>query len=297
MGSVRFAIGLPNVGPFADPAALVDLAVSADGSGWDAVFLWDHLLYRDGWDVTDPWVALGAIATRTHRVRLGLLVAALPRQLPWEVAKRAVSLQQLSGGRFVLGAGLGSIPEEHSGFGADPDPRVRADRLDEALRVIRGLTGGQPFSHEGEHFRVRDVALRPAAPDGGLPIWIGGRWPNRRPMRRAARWDGLVATHADHGKGETMPPGQLREVVDYALEHRDPLARSLDVAVEGWTDEAPDRAWAQVEPYVGSGLTWWIEALGWWRGDLQAASRRIEAGPPKSPSDLGEPGSGEVRAH
>ncbi len=157
----------------------------------------------------------------------------------------------------------------------------RADRLDEALDVIQGLASGQAFSHDGAHFRVDEVAMRPAALGDRLTIWIGGRWPNRRPIRRAARYDGLVATHADFGKGETMPPAALQEIVDYTLDHRHPSAPPLDVAVRAWTDQAPDRAFEQVSPYVGSGLSWWIEALGWWRGDLRAASRRIEAGPPR----------------
>src|SRR6266513_3313588 len=134
-----FAIGVPNVGPFADPGLISELGVLAEHSGWDAIFVWDHLLYRDDWPVADPWVTLAGVASRTDRILLGLMVAALPRQLPGEVAKRALTLHQLSEGRFLLGAGLGSMPEEYEAFGREADLLIRAERLDEALEIIARL--------------------------------------------------------------------------------------------------------------------------------------------------------------
>src|SRR3954447_1617963 len=81
---LRFAIGVPNVGPFADSRLITELALLAERSGWDAIFVWDHLLYRDDWPVVDPWVTLGTVLSSTDRLVAGLMVAALPRQLPWE---------------------------------------------------------------------------------------------------------------------------------------------------------------------------------------------------------------------
>src|SRR4051812_16963156 len=101
----RFAVGLPTVGPFADPTTLVDLAVAAEEHGWDGVFLWDHLLYHDpDWGVVNSVVVASAIAARTTRVRLGVLVMALPRRRVQTVAREIATLDRLSGGRVVFGA-------------------------------------------------------------------------------------------------------------------------------------------------------------------------------------------------
>jgi alkanesulfonate monooxygenase SsuD/methylene tetrahydromethanopterin reductase-like flavin-dependent oxidoreductase (luciferase family) len=279
MGGVRYAVDLPNVGPFADPALLCRFAVAAEDSGWDGFFLWDHLLYSDDWPVVDPWVTLAAIATRTVRLRLGLCVAGLARQLPWEVAKRAVTIDQLSGGRFVLGVGLGSRPDEYTAFGQSANESLRAERLDEALDVITSSWSGKSFSHDGRHFQVAAPAMIPVPLQRPrIPIWVGGRWPNRAPFRRAARFEGVFPIHASYGSGETMPPGELRQVVDYVAAHRADTA--FDVALEGRTSPGQQAA-ERIGEYVDAGLTWWVEALGWWRGDLSCARERVDAGPPR----------------
>src|SRR5436190_11797564 len=134
----RYAVGLPNIREYADPGLLVDLAADAEAAGWDGLFLWDHLAAPDSEPLptpaTDPWVAMSAIAARTERMRLGIMVVALARRRPWKVAREAVSLDRLSGGRLALGVGLGSGDySEFEALGEDPDRRVRADRLDEGL--------------------------------------------------------------------------------------------------------------------------------------------------------------------
>lgn len=275
---VNYAIDLPNVGLFADPNLLAELAVATERAGWDGFFLWDHLLYADDWPVVDPWVTLAAIAARTERIRLGLCVALLARQLPWEVAKRAATIDQLSGGRFILGAGLGSRTEEFTAFGLSSDPTERAGRLDEALEIVTASWSGLPFAHEGRHFQVEAPAMTPVpAQRPRIPIWVGGRWPNRAPFRRAARFDGVFPIHASYGSGETMPPEELGAVVDYVARRR---AAPFDVALEGATS-SDGRDVARIDEYVAVGLTWWVEALGWWRGDVVSARQRIDAGPPR----------------
>src|SRR4051794_14288515 len=98
----RFAVGLPNVGPFADPGTLLALAVAAEEHGWDGVFLWDHVLYHDpDWGVVSSVVAASAIAARTSRITLGVLVTALPRRRVQTVARETATLDLLSGGRLV----------------------------------------------------------------------------------------------------------------------------------------------------------------------------------------------------
>jgi hypothetical protein len=102
------------------------------------------------------------------------------------------------------------------------------------------------------------------------------------PFRRAARWDGVMPTHVRYGLGETVPP-DLRDVIRFTQQHGT-AAGPFDVALEGRTDGAtPDRGAKHLAPYVQAGLTWWIEALGWWLGTPADAPTRVRQGPPVQP--------------
>jgi alkanesulfonate monooxygenase SsuD/methylene tetrahydromethanopterin reductase-like flavin-dependent oxidoreductase (luciferase family) len=277
---VSYAVGLPTVGEFGDPGALVDLADAAEEAGWDGVFFWDHLLYSQrGWPVANATVVAGAAAAVTSRIRLGVLINAVARRRPAQLAAETATLDVLSGGRAVFGAGLGSYPDEWTRLGEDGDPRTRADLLDESLAVIDALWSGTEVHHRGARLTVDGVRM-PLTPvqRPRVPVWIGGAWPARRPFRRAAKWDGVMPIHRDYGSGQTMPPATLAEVLRYVAEHRDPSAAPIDVALEGRTDPGDT---GTVPPYAAAGLTWWIEACGWWRGGLAAARDRVAAGPPR----------------
>jgi alkanesulfonate monooxygenase SsuD/methylene tetrahydromethanopterin reductase-like flavin-dependent oxidoreductase (luciferase family) len=282
---MRHAVGLPNVGDYGDPSLLVDLAGQAEAAGWDGVFVWDHVAYRErGWPVADPYLTVTAIAAATARVRLGVLASALPRRRPWKLARETATLDVLSGGRLVVGVGLGSqAEEEFAAFGEDGDPRVRADKLDEGLAILDGLWRGEPFSHGGRHYRVAETVFLPRPLQRPrIPVWVAGRWPNRRPFRRAARWDGVFPTHAEVGHADTMTPAQLEEIVRYTRARRPAGLAPLEVVVEGHTggqDPAADRA--RVAALEAVGLSWWIEKLGWFNGPVATARRRIQAGPPR----------------
>jgi alkanesulfonate monooxygenase SsuD/methylene tetrahydromethanopterin reductase-like flavin-dependent oxidoreductase (luciferase family) len=107
----RCAVGVPNVGPFGDPLLLVDLAVAAEEHGWDGFFVWDHLLYQDpSWHVADPLVVITAVAARTARIKIAVMVNVLARRRVGKVARESVTLDMLSGGRLIVGAGLGRCP-------------------------------------------------------------------------------------------------------------------------------------------------------------------------------------------
>lgn len=276
---MRFAIGLPNVGEYGDPQVLLELAVAAEQAGWDGVNVWDHLLYHHrSWPVADPIVSASAIATATRSVRIGLLMLALPRRRPWKLAKELATLDRLSNGRLVAGFGLGSMASEYSAFGEDTDPKLRAEKLDEGLEIVDGCLRGASVSFPGRHYQVDDVQLLPASvQQPRLPIWVAGRWPNRAPFRRAARWDGVLPVHADFGKGETMPPDAVVDIRDYVVGHRS-TTEGFDLAVEGMTARGSVDA-GRLAGYERAGVTWWVEALGWWRGDVNAAMQRIREGP------------------
>jgi alkanesulfonate monooxygenase SsuD/methylene tetrahydromethanopterin reductase-like flavin-dependent oxidoreductase (luciferase family) len=284
--SLKFAVGAPNVAAFANPGYLVELAAKAEEARWDGFFVWDHLFYRSpDRAAVEPWSIIAAAAAVTSRIRLGVLMTAVPRRRPALLAQQVATIDLLSSGRVVFGAGLGSMREEYERFGEDGDLAVRARKLDEALEVLCALWSGESVTHEGEFFMVDDAMLRPP-PLQRPPIWIAGRWPNRAPFRRAARYDGVMPTHATYPHGSFMTPRELREIVTYVEGHRRRRER-IAVVMEGESTTAHQLA--DIAPsYARAGLTWWVEKLGWWRGDLDAARRRVEAGP-TSPTALSTP--------
>ena len=244
---MRYGLTLPIFDELADPGVLAALAVEAEQAGWDGVFLWDHVHYRlPTTRATDPWIALAAMADRTQRVLLGPMVTPLARRRPQVVARQVVALDHLSGGRVVLGAGLGldSSGGELSKFGEETDDRRRAGMLDEALELIRALTAGEPVDHHGTYFTAEDVTFRPPAVNGSIPIWVAARWPNRRPLRRAARYDGVFVID--------LEPADLEE----ALRYLEPLRRPgpFDVVVQVPADE-------DTRPWEEAGATWWLAAF------------------------------------
>jgi len=106
---MRYGLALPTGGECGDPRFLVELAVLGERSGWDGVFLEDYVLFQGAADAPtcDTWAVLAALAVRTERVLLGTMVTPLARRRPWVVARQAAAVDQLSGGRMVLGVGLG----------------------------------------------------------------------------------------------------------------------------------------------------------------------------------------------
>lgn len=201
---MRYLLSVP---PFTDAARVVRWGVAAEAAGWDGVFLWDHLRWRESVDppVHDPWVLLGAIAAQTDRVLLGTLVTPLSRRRPAVLAKQLLTLDHLSGGRAVLGVGLGEPPDrDFSDWGDEADPRVRARMLDEHLAVLDGLLRGERVDHDGDHYAVHAQVRPGPVTRPRPPVWVAGVVPNRRPLARARRWEGVVPI------GEDLTPDALR---------------------------------------------------------------------------------------
>ena len=267
--AIRFALDFPPFGELAHPKMLAEVAVAAEEAGWDGVFLWDHIMYREPiTDAGDPWIGLAAIAAATERVVLGPMVTPLPRRRPQIVARQAAALDQLSGGRFVLGAGLGldRSGRELSAFGEEPDDKTRAAMLDESLQIIDGLWSGEVFTSTGIHYTVDDVRFLPRPVQGPRPpIWLAGRWPNRRPMRRAARWDGLFLI-------DQTDPGELASAAEFIEQERGTLD-SFDLVTHRpyGTDPAP---------WIDAGATWWVTETPF-ESSAAAIFEVAEAGPPR----------------
>jgi alkanesulfonate monooxygenase SsuD/methylene tetrahydromethanopterin reductase-like flavin-dependent oxidoreductase (luciferase family) len=262
---MRYGICLANLGSYADPRLAVRVAQTAEESGWDAVFIWDHLAFVWGPPSADSYTTLAAIAASTERVLLGTAVTPVARRRLQVLANQVASLDVLSGGRVVFGAGLGGSPSEFRKFGEPADAKLRAAKLDEGLDLLRRLWSGERVLHRGEHFTVDDVQLAPTPLQSKLPIWIGGNRPAS--LRRASRWEGWIADSSDP-TGMTLTPEDVRRSIET-------IGRSdgYDVAVLGEREEADPAA------YERAGTTWWLENLHDERGSLDDVVRLVSAGP------------------
>ncbi|MFF1696317.1 LLM class flavin-dependent oxidoreductase [Streptomyces sp. NPDC058257] len=286
---MRFSVNIPNFGDFADPRAVAKLAVAAEQAGWDGLFVWDHVLHRKhaGRPFGDPWMLLTAAALATSRIRLGTLVTPVARRRPQQLARQVATLDVLSGGRVTFGAGLGGpIEDEYASFGDTSDPKVLAERLDEGLDLLQRYWSGEPVNHEGRHYQARDVTLLPATVQRPRPpIWVAGFWPNRPPMRRAARWDGVVPLFTDAKHGHLPPIEQVRDLVAYVRKQReDRSGAPFDIVLGGATpgDDAA-RTRDLIGPAAEAGATWWDERQIQTSEDLDRLTpvlRRVEQGPP-----------------
>ena len=270
-GAMRHALSVANIGTYSDPRVTAELARTAEASGWDGLFVWDHLGFVWGPPAADPWVTLAAVAAATSSIRIGTAVTPVARRRPQVLAQQVATLDLLSGGRVVFGAGLGGAESEFARFGEPVDARVRAEMLDEGLDVLRRFWAGEEVRHRGAHYLVEGVTLAPTPVQERVPIWIGG---NRPPsLRRAARWDGWLADSADP-TGMTMSPDDVRtslETIRAARAGDEPF----DVGVLGRSDRSdPAR-------YADAGATWWVENVHDRRGPLDEMRALVAAGPPR----------------
>ena len=165
---MRHGVFVAPFGSLADPALVARFAARAEAAGWDGFFLWDHVFYVDVDELADPWITLAAVAMATERLVIGPMVTPLARRRMPKLARETVSLDRLSGGRLVLGVGVGSDRTGEFTFpGEEPDARARAAALDDGLIALTDLWAGTR-----------------------IPVWVGSRALSPRPLRRAARWDG-----------------------------------------------------------------------------------------------------------
>ena len=284
---MRFSINIPNFGDFADPETAARVAADAEAAGWDGLFVWDHVVHRksDRRSFGDPWMLLTACALATSRIKLGPLLTPVARRRPEQVARQVSTLDNLSDGRVIFGAGLGApVDDEFGSFGEPTDPKVLAERLDEGLQLLDRYWSGESVTHNGRHFQVNDVTLLPPPVQRPrVPVWIGGYWPHRRPMRRAACWDGAVPLFLSAKHGFVPPVDEVRDLVAYVRSHRDGESdRPFEIVLGGPTPTDASGARDVLGPLVEAGATWWDERRP--QDDqitlLEPVLRRVEAGPP-----------------
>lgn len=278
---MQYGVILPNVGPLARIDYLTQLARHAEASGWHGVFLSDHIAvpgalhsrypYRtDGRfplaaadPILEPVVTLSYLAAVTGRLRLGFSVLVLPYRHPVLNAKMLATLDVISDGRLILGAGVGWMAEEF-GF-LDADYRARGGVTDEQIRILRALWTDDAPEIEGEHYRVSgfQIAPRPVSRPHP-PIWTGGV--SAPALRRAARL-------GDGWHGVRQTPDDIRRVVSRITELRAntglpmdgyqfSLRAGLDITAApgdgaGRTPlrGAPEQIAADLDEYARAGLT------------------------------------------
>jgi alkanesulfonate monooxygenase SsuD/methylene tetrahydromethanopterin reductase-like flavin-dependent oxidoreductase (luciferase family) len=278
---LKYGLYLPCFGKSAHPLILADMALEAEKAGWDGFFLWDHLVeWEQRVPLYDSFTCLAAIAVKTKRIRIGTTVTALPRLKPWNVARQTVTLDHLSGGRLILGVGLGVKEScDYARFGEVDDNRVLAEKLDESLDIITGLWKGKPFSYTGKHYRLgKSVFLPSTKQKPRIPIWVAASWPREAPFRRAAKWDGVIPLRF---QGELLDPRGLREALEYLRTIRK-SSEPFQVASIGWTTGVNrKRNVEKVGTFAEAGTTWWLESLYTKRDSPEEMRNRIRLGPPK----------------
>ena len=253
----------------------------AEQAGWDGLFIGDAI-----WCV-DPIVSLTAAAMVTSRIRLGTMVIPMPLRRPWKVASESAALDNLSGGRLILGLATGAVWMGWQGF---PDEvtgtKARAEMLDESIDILTLLYQRKQFDYAGKHYHLKltlvDEMHYPPKPvqQPRIPLWVPGVWPRMKSMRRVLKCDGLLPQKMNkEGKFEDVTPADIREMKAYIDANRT-LTTPFDITMEGQT-AGLDRAQVQdkLYPWIEAGITWWIEGL--WMESTDQIKERIRQGPPK----------------
>lgn len=228
------------------------MARTAEQVGFDSLWVGDHLLFRDDAGTRGPWEAwsvLAGLAAVTERVELGPLVASATFHNPALIAKKVATIDEMSGGRLILGLGAGWNEVEYRAFGLAFDHR--GDRFEEAFAIIRGLLREGWVDHDGRYFQVRDCELLPRGPrPTGPPIMLGtiGHRMLRLAAAHADSWNAWFRWYGNTPEGV----GSLRDAVDAACAEvgRDPasLDRTVAVLVQLRDGEIPTRGGGEPGP-------------------------------------------------
>ncbi len=232
---LKVGVQLPEVEREVRWPEILDMVRAIEDLGYDSVWVGEHLLYR--WPDRpsrapwEAWTAMAAIAAATTRVEFGPLVACTNFHNPALLAKQASTIDEISGGRLILGLGAGWNETEFRAFGFPFDHRI--DRFEEAFTIIRTLLRDGAIDFDGQFYQARDCELLPPGPrPGGPPLMVGSIGPRmlRITMPHVDSWNVWFADTGNSPEG--VPP--LRDTVDVACRDvgRDPAEVERTVAVQ-----------------------------------------------------------------
>jgi alkanesulfonate monooxygenase SsuD/methylene tetrahydromethanopterin reductase-like flavin-dependent oxidoreductase (luciferase family) len=269
---MRSGLFLPLFDALAEPQLVSRLAAEAEEAGWDGVFVWDHVSWREPvLEIADAWITLAAIAAATERVRFGPMIVPLARRRPVKVARESVTLDRLGRGRLTLGAGLGSdvFGREFSATGEEIDERRRGRMLDESLEILTAAWSGEQVRHHRENYTVDGIHFLPRPIQRpGIPVWIAGSYGKPKPLRRAAGHQGFFPINLEHAD-------QLAEITsDLATLRVEDVSGS-----ESFDVVAALALGLDPEPYAAAGATWWLVEFPWEELSVDHVRGVIREGP------------------
>jgi probable F420-dependent oxidoreductase len=230
-----------------------EIGIRAENNGFDSLWLYDHMLYREEDQPTigiwECWTFLSALAEATRKVELGTLVACNSFRNPALLAKMAITLDEVSQGRLILGIGAGWNKPEYEAFGWPFDHRV--DRFEEALQVIRPLLKDGRVDFSGRYYQARNCEIKPYGPrEGGPPLMVGSF---------GKRMLGLTAKYADSwntgylGQPETLEKPRQEMLEACEQNGRDPKTMGVTAMIAlHYPDLAPDATDFDVPPLSGT---------------------------------------------
>ncbi|MBX9608846.1 MAG: TIGR03619 family F420-dependent LLM class oxidoreductase [Gammaproteobacteria bacterium] len=256
---MKFGISIPNNQGIASVRELVAIAVEAEQLGYDSGWVSEHLFHASyvaarlgDRPYHEALVVLTAVATLTERLRLGTSVLVLPWHHPARLAKQIASLDQLSGGRVVLGVGVAQTPDEFANLGVPY--ATRGAVTDDAIRALRALWSEDVPAYHGEHFRFEGLRFEPKPRQAQLPVLIGGNSPRalRRVRELGDGWHAMSLSVEEVRAampGTGGKPGSIRLVLEFADV---PPTRAVNErrSLKG----TPEELVAQVRGYAAAGI-------------------------------------------
>jgi len=231
---LRVGVQLPEVERVVSWPDIRDIATTAEDVGFDSLWVGDHLLYRSDGEAKGPWEVwstLAGIAAVTNRVQIGPLVASTSFHSPAMLANKAVTVDEISDGRLVLGLGAGWNRVEYEAYGFPFDHR--AGRFEEAFTIIRTLLTDGAIDFDGQYYTLRDCELVPPSRPGGIPLMIGSEGPRvlQATLPYVDSWNAWHAWYDNTLEGAEALLGRIDDACILAERNASTLGRSLAVFV------------------------------------------------------------------
>ncbi|MDH5403068.1 MAG: LLM class flavin-dependent oxidoreductase [Candidatus Heimdallarchaeota archaeon] len=274
---MKFGFFLPTMASFADPKQVIEFAILAEKSGWDGVFLPDHLMHHDSIPWLDANIMMTAIVCNTKNIKVGSWITPVVRRQPWQLAKELATLDILSNGRIILGAGIGAPPSDYTSFGIKYENM--GEKLDEALEILDLCWKGETFDFEGKYYQLKDVRLLPKPiQKPRIPILIGGKWPGNKPFIRGAKWDGMMPISKQWPKHLTIE--EIKELTSFInSERKKHTNENAELLIQ--LDISEINNIHLLSKLYELGVTWILFGISPRTGSVEQIKQAILHGPPK----------------